>query len=100
MASIMPTFTPGNTNEKNYFDIVLHYGCETENCLGSVEVFENGTYGTCSSCLNMQMCDDISAPITPWEIEKYGGKLTTGICDYCETETEIDSFGWCKSCSE
>lgn len=91
---------PQNTNEHNHYSIPLIYACETDSCLGSVEVFENGTYGTCPNCLNMQMCDDISAPTTAWEIERYGNMTVTGICDYCEEKAEIDTSGWCQSCSQ
>ena len=88
-----------NDNDNNPHNIPLLYGCETEACFGSVAVFENGTWGTCSTCGNMQMCDDISAPITAWEIQQYGGKITTGFCDYCEADTAVTIEGWCEECS-
>lgn len=92
--------TTENTNENNPHNIKLRYGCQRKECLGSVAVFEDGTYGTCPSCGLFQLCEDISAPTTAWEIEHYANMTQPGICDYCENETEVNSEGWCQSCSE
>lgn len=88
-----------NTNESNPHNVALLFGCQQDECLGSVAVFENGTYGTCPTCGLFQLCEDISAPTTAWEIEQYAQMTKPGICDYCEHDTIVNSEGWCKECS-